>query len=196
MWKQRLAAFIGQHNHPSWGITHCERVYELAVKLAQQQDIEVDKDVLLAAAYLHDISELEPYKQAGIDSVKRSASFADEMMASANFPEEKRTHVKRIILEHTSYADKPTSVESTVFRDADILDFLGAIGVARMLAIVGIDDQTPNIKAAISLIQRFSKELPNRLITRPAKKIGKVRQAEMRSFLAALSGETSKFEDL
>jgi uncharacterized protein len=63
MWRQKLATFIGQYDHPSWGITHSERVYELALELAKQQDADVDQDALLAAAYLHDVGALEPYRQ-------------------------------------------------------------------------------------------------------------------------------------
>lgn len=196
MWRQKLATFIGQYDHPSWGITHSERVYELALKLAKQQETDVDQDALLAAAYLHDVGALEPYRQKGVDHAEWSAALAEEMLISVGFPSDKIPLVKEIILGHTVKADPPTSTEAIVFRDADFLDFLGAIGVARMLAIVGLDDWTPNMKKAISLIQRFSRELPDKLLTRPAKKIGKVRLAEMKSFLAALSDETDKLEML
>ena len=196
MWKEKLSAFIGQFDHPGWGIAHSQRIYELALKLAEQQEVNVDEDALLAAAYLHDVGALEPYGQASADPVEQSAAFAEQMLAPTGFPSHKIPLVKEIILEHTSYADPPTSIEATVFRDADILDFLGAIGVARLLSVVGIDDRTPSMKDAISLIQRFSQELPDKLRTRPAKRIGKVRQAEMMSFLAALSNETDKLETL
>ena len=194
MWKQKLATFIGQYDHPGWGITHSERVYELALELAKQQDAEVDRDALLAAAYLHDVGALELYRQEGVDHAERSAALAEEMLIYAGFPPNKIPLVKEIILGHTFTAALPTSIEAIVFRDADFLDFLGAIGVARMLAIVGIEDWTPDLKKAVSLIQRFSRELPGKLMTRPAKRIGKVRQAEMKSFLAALSDETDKLD--
>lgn len=196
MWRQKLATFIGQYAHPAWGITHSERVYELALKLAKQQETDVDQDALLAAAYLHDMGALEPYRQEGIDHAEQSAAFTEEMLISVGFPSNKMPLVKEIILSHMFYAEPPTSTEAIVFRDANTLDFLGAVGVARMLAIVGLDDWTPNMKKAISLIQRFSRDLPDKLLTRPAKKIGKVRQAEMKSFLAALSEETDKLEML
>jgi uncharacterized protein len=196
MWRQKLATFIGQYDHPSWGITHSERVYELALELAKQQDVDVDQDALLAAAYLHDVGALEPYKQEGMDHAERSAALIEEMLIYTGFPPKKMSLVKEIILGHTFTAAPPTSIEAIVFRDADFLDFLGAIGVARMLAIVGIEDWTPDLKKAVSLLQRFSRELPGKLLTRPAKRIGKVRQAEMLSFLAALSNETDKLGNL
>ena len=196
MWKQKLATFIRQFDHPAWGITHSERVYALALELAKQQDTDVDKDALLAAAYIHDVGELELYRRAGIDHAEQSAAFAEEMLVSGDFPQDKIPLVKEIILGHTSYADPPTSTEAVVFHDANLLDFLGAIGIARLLSMVGVDDLTPDMRKAISLIQRFSRDWPDKLLTRPAKKIGKVRQAEMMTFLAALSNETDKLEML
>jgi uncharacterized protein len=196
MWRQKLATFIGQYAHPGRGISHSERVYELALKLAKQQETAVDQDALLAAAYIHDVGALQPYREEGVDHAKQSAAFAEEMLISGSFPSNKIPLVKEIILGHMFYADRPTSIEAVVFRDANTLDFLGAIGVARMLAMVGLDDWTPNAKEAVSLLQRFSQELPDTLLTRPAKRIGKVRRAEMKSFLAALAEETDKFEML
>jgi uncharacterized protein len=196
MWRQKLATFIGQYAHPGRGISHSERVYELALKLAKQQETDVDQDALLAAAYIHDVGALQPYREDGVDHAEQSAAFAEEMLVSGSFPSNKIPLVKEIILGHMFYADRPTSIEAIVFRDANTLDFLGAIGVARMLAMVGLDDWTPNVKEAVSLLQRFSRELPDTLLTRPAKRIGKVRRAEMKSFLAALAEETDKLEML
>jgi uncharacterized protein len=194
MWRQKLATFIGQFEHPRWGIAHSERTYALALKLAKQQDIDIDQDALLAAAYLHDVGALQPYRQEGVDHAERSAALANETLIYAGFPAQKIPLVKEIILGHMFYADRPSSTEAVVFRDANTLDFLGAVGVARMLASVGLDDWTPNARKAVALLQRFSRELPERLLTRPARRIGKVRQAEMKSFLAALSEETDKFD--
>jgi uncharacterized protein len=194
MWKQKLSTFIRQLDHPAWGIAHSDRVYELALKLAKQQGADIDEDALLAAAYIHDVGAIEPYRQSGLDHVNLSAKFAEEMLLSTSFPESKIPLVQEIILGHMFYADPTDSTEAILFHDADTLDYLGAIGVVRMLSMVGLDDWTPDIKTAIALLQRFSRELADKLKTIPAQRIGKVRQAEMRSFLAALSDETDKLE--
>ena len=197
MWKDELLSSAEQFAHPAWGISHSQRVYELALELAEAEEAEVDQDALLAAAYLHDVGALEPYRQDGVDHAERSAQVADEVLPTLGFPSNKMPLVKEIILGHTLKADPPTSIEAIVFRDADFLDFLGAIGVARMLVIVGIEDWwIPNAKKAVSVIQRRCQELPDKLLTQPAQRIGKVRLAEMESFLAALSNETDKFKML
>jgi len=196
MWKEELVTFAEQFAHPAWGESHSRRVYELSLELAQAENAQVDQDALLAAAYLHDTGALKPYKQDGVDHAERSAQVADELLPTLGFPSSKMPLVKEIILGHTLKADPPTSIEAIVFRDADFLDFLGAIGVARMLVIVGIEDWTPNVEKAVSVIQRRCRELPDRLLTQPAQRIGKVRLAEMESFLAALSDETDNFKVL
>ena len=88
------------------------------------------------------------------------------------------------------YANPTSQIEAIIFHDADVLDFMGAIGVTRLLSIVGLDDWTPDLKSAIELIQRFSRDLPGKLHTPQARQMGKVRQAEMETYLAALSNET------
>lgn len=196
MWRQKLASFVSQFDHPGSGINHCERVYAMAIKLAEQQGAKVDDAALQAAAYLHDVGMIEPYKQAGLDHAELSAAFAEEMLVSVSFPSGKIPLVKKIIRGHMFYAKPHSSTEAVIFRDADILDYMGAVGIARMLSTVGVDDWTPDMATAVSLIQRFSHELPDHLRTRPAKKIGKVRQAEMATFLAALSRETEELETL
>jgi uncharacterized protein len=195
MWRQKLTSFLRQYDHPSWGITHSERVYALSLKLAEQQDIRVDKDALLAASYTHAVGALGPYRQAGTDYAELSAAFAEEMLMGSSFAQKKIALVKDIILGQAFHA-KPTSREAIIFHDAYLLDFLGAIGIVRLLAMVGLDDWTPDVEKAIALIRRFSRELHDRLLTPPGKKIGKVRQAEMRAFLAALADETEKMEIL
>jgi hypothetical protein len=74
--------------------------------------------------------------------------------------------------------------------DADTLEFLGAVGVARVLAIVGLDDWAPDLHSAVQLLERLARELPARLITAPARELGEQRAAETNAFLAALARET------
>ena len=105
-------------------------------------------------------------------------------------------NVKDIIRGHMFYANPTSQIEAIIFHDADVLDFMGAIGVARLLSIVGLDDWTPDLKSAIELIQRFSQELPGKLHTTQAQQMGKIRRAEMEAFLTALSNETRNFNVL
>ncbi len=194
MWKEKLLEFVKPFTHPAWGITHFQRVYELAIKLAEKQNIDVDRDALFAAAYLHDIGAFEPYSQKGKDHSDIAIENCSEILQSIDFPKDKSDLVKDIIKSHMFYV-KPSDVkESIIFHDADTLDFMGTIGISRILAIVGKEDWTPDLKSAIFLIQKFHDELPLQLYTTAAKEICNERMSEMKDFLAKLSQQTNNFE--
>ena len=194
MWKSKLLEFVKHFTHPAWGTTHFQRVYELAIVLVEKQNLDVDRDSLFAAAYLHDIGAFEPYRQEGKDHSEVAIENCSEILLSIGFPEDKIDLVKDIIKSHMFYA-KPSNIkESIIFHDADTLDFMGTIGISRILAIVGKEDWTPDLKSAIFLIQKFYDELPLQLYTTTAKEICNERMSEMKDFLTKLSQQTNNFE--
>jgi uncharacterized protein len=187
VWRDHLLAFIGEFDHPAWGTPHSHRVYELALRLSAEEGLAVDQDCLFAAAFLHDIGAMEPYRREGVNHAERSAEAAVPILAEICFPPERVERVMDCILGHMFYARPEPWPEVIVFHDADALDFMGSIGIARILAIVGIDDWTPDLRSAIEVIRRFRNELPDALITRSGKFVGEVRRAEMEAFLAGVS---------
>lgn len=189
MWKEKIISFVENFEHPAWGKLHFKRVYELSLHLAKSQSLEVDEESLFAAAYLHDVGAFEPYKEVGVDHAQRSAQLAKDILVSVGFPRGKITLVQDIIEGHMFYAKPKNCKEVLLFHDADTLEFMGFIGIARLLSIVGLDDWTPDLPSAVKLIADFSRDLPERLYTSQAKEIGKRRQAEMVEFLAGLSRE-------
>ena len=86
MWKDYLANFASKFQHPAWGTSHFIRVYELSQRLAEDYE-NVDLDCVLAAAYLHDIGALLPYKVQDIDHAERSVYVGNTqiIMRHANF---------------------------------------------------------------------------------------------------------------
>ncbi len=194
MWKSKLLEFVKPFTHPAWGITHFQRIYELATKLAEKEKLDVDRDSMFAAAYLHDIGAFEPYSQKGKDHSEVAIENCSEILLSIGFPEDRIDLVKDIIKGHMFYV-KPSDIkESIIFHDADTLDFMGTIGISRILAIVGKEDWTPDLKSAIFLIQKFHDELPLQLYTTAAKEICSERLFEMKDFLGKLSQQTKDFE--
>lgn len=194
MWKQKLLEFTKTFKHPAWGISHFKRVYDLTLELAEAQQLEIDNDALFAAAYLHDIGAFNPYLQKGRDHSDVAIENCDEILNSIEFPSKKIPLVKEIIKSHMFYAKLGNSIESKIFHDADTLDFLGIIGITRILSIVGMENWTPTLKSAIDLIEEFSKELPQNLHTKPAKEMGRSRQKEMIEYLKNLRIETNNLE--
>jgi len=190
MWEQYLRELIDGFKHPAWGLAHSLRIDEMSLRLAREGGVEVDKDALLATAFLHDLGALGSYRQLGVDHAERSGQVVDEILRSTNFPPGKIPLVKDIILGHT-FSKRPASpIEAVLFHDADILDFMGFIGVTRILSIVGLDDWAPNLPSAVALLRRFTQEMPPRLLTPQAQHLGESRLAEMETFLDGLAAET------
>lgn len=196
MWKQKLLDITKQFEHPAWGISHFKRIYDLSLELAKAQNFDVDDDSLYAAAFLHDIGAFEPFSQKGKDHSDVAVEACDDILGSTDFPAEKVPLVKDIIKSHMFYVKPENNNESIIFHDTDTLDFMGTIGITRILSIVGIDDWTPDLRSAIRLLERFSIELPQSLITDKAQEIGKIRKKEMEEFLKNLANQTNHFESI
>jgi uncharacterized protein len=194
MWKEKLIQFGETCNHPAWGVAHFKRVYDLSLEIATQEGVVVNQDALFAAAYLHDMGAFPPYKRTDIDHAVSSEYHYSSYLHDIGFPKAEIPLVGEIIRGHMFYSKPGHSPESRVFHDADTLDFMGAIGIARMLSIVGIDDWTPDLQSAIALIEKFTKDLPHSLHYASSKAIGKERLFEMQLFLEALMKETENGE--
>ncbi len=195
MWKNNIINFAKKFNHPAWGFSHFNRVYELCKDISKYY-IDVDMDSIFAAAYLHDIGAFETYKKNDIDHTDSSIEAVESILKDADFPEEKIKLVQEIIKGHMFYAEPSTTIESIIFHDADTLDFMGMIGITRILSIVGLDNWTPDLKSAINLLQKFSDELIFKLKTEKAKELGKKRKSEMELYLKLLSNETSDMNSI
>ena len=194
MWKEKILDLVKDFKHPAWGFSHFTRIYELSVELAKMHQIVVDKDALFAAAYLHDIGAFKPYSQKDKDHSDVTIENCNEILMSTDFPKEKIPLVKDLIKSHMFYVKPKDNIESKIFHDADTLDFMGSVGIARILSIVGKEDWTPDLQSAIKLIERFSKELPQSIVTEKAKEIGEVRKKEMEEFLKNLANQTKEYK--
>lgn len=196
MWKNDLLKRVQSMDHPAWGFPHFIRVYESTLKLAKEENLSLNQDALFAASLLHDIGANEPYKKTGQDHGEVSAQLAEEILTPLGFTPENVDLVMEIIRGHMFYV-KPSQVkEAVVFHDADTLDFMGYIGITRILSLVGKDDWAPNLDRAVELIARLAKELSESLCLPSARKIGEERKREMLTYLKFLSRQTGSFEYL
>ena len=185
-WMVTVAAFASdQLQHPSWGFRHAERNYALAAELAAAEGLILDDDVLFAAAYLHDWGGLEPFEVDGTPHQVRSVELAEPFLREAGFPMEKWPAVRDAILGHVPNG-QPTTPEGIVLHDADLLDFMGAEGVARFF---GAPSEEPNLDQGVSYIEDFGLTLGDRLLTDTARRMAEPRLAYMRGFLEQLRSE-------
>ncbi len=196
---------------------HVMRVYNLCLHLTKYE-LNVDLDVLKTAALLHDIARVKEFndKTGSIDHSALGAKMADKILRTLGYSEEKIAHVKHCIAAHRFRSKvKPQTKEAKILFDADKLDVLGVIGVARSFMMAGQYGQ--KIYSDISIqeylkdnvvgekpdgrVRDISKHTPNlefelkfkhvpeRLYTKKAREIPKGRLQFMENFFEKLKRE-------
>lgn len=99
-------------------IGHFLDVARLAYIHCLEQGIEVKKDVIYAAALLHDIGRYRQY-EAGIPHEEASASLADEILPECSFSEEEQAQIRDAILGHRVKEGDGAESFADLFRQAD-----------------------------------------------------------------------------
>jgi uncharacterized protein len=120
----------------SHAFDHTERVYNLALKIGKKE--KADLDVLKAAALLHDVARLKEDNGEVKCHAEHGAEIAEKILKEMNFPEDKIKNVVHSIKVHRHSKGLPAETkEAKILQDADRLDALGAITVARMFSTGG-----------------------------------------------------------
>jgi hypothetical protein len=88
------------------------------------------------------------------------------------------------------YYREPVGPEALYLHDADALDWLGAIGVARIFGLVDPDGKAPTGPDAVKLIEANRAKVPARVLSPAGRALIAPRLAEEDRFLAELRGET------
>jgi len=113
--------------------SHSLRVANNAIAIAKHEG--GDLETLVAAALLHDIGNVSKDHPESSKSSTRSSQQAKQILTSVNFPKEKLPDVLDAILCHSYSAGlTPKTHDGRIFQDADRIDGLGAIGIARVFA--------------------------------------------------------------
>ncbi|MDI1254831.1 MAG: HD domain-containing protein [Flavobacterium sp.] len=198
--KNQLKGAEGGHD---W--SHIERVYKNALLIAKDEDC--DLQVVQLGALLHDIADSKFHN--GDESV--GPKKAREFLENQNVSEEVIAHVVSII-ENISYKGgnfqrKFASKELDIVQDADRLDALGAIGIARTFNYGGFKNRTlydPEIQPVLNMSKNEYKNsesptlnhfyeklllLKDKMNTETGKKIALQRHEFMEDFLSQFYAE-------
>jgi uncharacterized protein len=138
-WRTRLAALAAAHagDDGAHDASHLERVWRSAQDLLAHHP-EADALVVMAACYLHDLVNLPKNDPDRAQASRRAAQLARAGLARLGFPGERLDGVAHAIEAHSySAAIAPATIEAKIVQDADRLDALGAVGLARMFYIAG-----------------------------------------------------------
>lgn len=116
---------------------HTERVYRLCMHIGTAEG--ADLDVLAIAAFLHDIGRAHQDRaKGGICHAQKGSEMARELLEKLDLPNDKRENIIHCILTHR-YRNShiPATLEARVLFDADKLDAIGAVGIARAYLFAG-----------------------------------------------------------
>lgn len=193
---------------PAHDSFHANRVRDLSLRLANESGRNVDRDILSAAAWFHDIGR--PLERTGrIENHDEwAAAKAAELLETEAVTTDRIDAVERCIRTHSirSRSPEPETFEAKLLFDADKLDATGAVGIVRMACIVGersgragekyavIDSSSvPEADAAdlpdISLLREWAMERLDALYTSPGRRLGESRWSFMEDFFERFNDE-------
>ena len=176
--------------HDWW---HVYRVWKLSIELAKGES--VNKDIVELGALLHDIADAKFNDGDETIGPKKARSF----LKSQNVPEETIVHVENIIrhisFRHGNNNDKFKSGEFDIVQDADRLDAMGAIGIARTFNYGGFRNRemyNPDIKMLPTSINHFYEKLlllKDTMNTGKGRLLAERRHTFMENYLREFFGE-------
>ena len=168
------------------GLDHVLRVLNLALKIGEAEG--ADLEIIALAAILHDIARTLEEKNLISNHAIESAKMAEEFLRSIDYPRAKEVHDAIISHSFSSGIDAKT-LEAKVLSDADKIDAIGAIGVARVFMYSGEHGRT--LEESIEHFYEKILKLKDMMYTTTGKKIAEERHKYTEEFLKRLREELS-----
>ncbi|GAA4109653.1 HD domain-containing protein [Aminobacter aganoensis] len=197
-WDGAMAEGDGSHDR-----SHLMRVWALVCRIAATEP-GADMEVLAVATLFHDCVAVEKNSPQRAMASRLSADVARGLLRQAGWRAERSEAVAHAIDAHSFSANiEPRSPEAAILRDADRLDALGALGIARVFYVAGrlglplydandpfsqrrpLDDR----RFALDHFETKLFQLSSGLLTAAGRKIGRQRTDLMREFVADLGRE-------
>ena len=190
---------------PGHGLEHVERVVKNAIRISET--LTVDYEVLLPATWFHDCVCVAKNSPLRSQASRLAAKRALGMLEDLGYSTDKFDQISHAIEAHSFSAGiQCQSVEAQVLQDADRLEALGAIGLARCLMTGGAmgqrlyhpDDPFPTTRELRddqqSIDHFFAKllKLPSTMQTTAGREIAQKRAGFLVDFLIQLSLEIDK----
>ncbi len=206
-WESRFTIFITAQlpaNDPAHDLAHVRRVVANARMLASAEG--ADLAVVLPAAWLHDCVVVPKDSADRPRASRLAAAAAADFLADAGYPAAHIPAIRHAIEAHSFSARiPPETLAARVVQDADRLDAIGAIGIARTLmlgATMGkplYDEAEPlpttrppdETRAAIDHFYTKLLRLAEMMQTETGRREGERRTALMQLYLAELGRELS-----
>lgn len=203
-YKELEAYMLSCMNDSAHDKNHIYRVLYVALDIAGHET-GVDFDILITACLLHDIGREEQFKDPTVCHALAGSEKAYSFLVAKGWDIKKASHVKECITSHRyRAADEPKSIEAKILYDADKVDVVGAIGIARTLFYAGqvseplyslledgtVSDGSGDENESFFRVYKFKLEkLHDELYTSRGAEIAKQRQAAAVSFYESMLKE-------
>ncbi|RPJ23318.1 MAG: hypothetical protein EHM33_21295 [Chloroflexi bacterium] len=172
-------------NGENWALAHAKRLLELINQIGA--DLPYDSCALTLATYMHDWGAFPCYIQKGVEHAVRSRQVVEtEILPRLDLTSTQKANLLEAIELHDYRDMRPTiSNEALLLREADMLDFIGMIGMARDFA------RGPrNLADCYRRVQDRRYGIQGRFTIPRAREIAQVRFARMEQALAWLNEES------
>lgn len=128
---------IASSDDPAHDILHFKRVVNLAKQICNRENGKLE--VVIPAAWLHDFVIVPKDSPLRNQASRLSAEKAIEFLRTIDYPTQYFEDIAHAIEGHSFSANlEIKTLEAKVVQDADRLDGLGAIGIARCFATAGL----------------------------------------------------------
>ena len=117
------------------------------------------------------------------------------VLTPAGFPVAKIEAVRAAIRTHMYYR-QPLGPEAVYLHDADALDWLGAIGIARILGLVDPNGGDPDGPKAIGMVEANLRDVPPTVVSKAGRALVGPRLREAERYLQELRRETDNLHTL
>ena len=123
-------------NDSAHDFDHIMRVFKNARNICKKEN--ANEKLVLSAVLLHDIVSYPKSDKRSKSSSIKSAEKSKKILTKFNFTKEEIQIISDAIRDHSFSRNKiPTTLEGKILQDADRLDAIGAIGIARVFAVSG-----------------------------------------------------------
>ncbi len=188
---------------PAHDFYHIMRVYKNAKLIGRCEGSNME--ILLTAVLLHDLVVYPKGSNKSFKSSDESADLAENILQGLGYPQDQINQISSCIRTH-KYSKRivPESLEGRILQDADRLDALGAIGIARTFSVGGSqkrafynandpfcrsDRKLDDAQWTLDHFQTKLLKLKDLMHTRTAKKIAQQRTKFMMLFIMQLQKE-------
>lgn len=130
-----------RHHDAAHDVAHIQRVCANATRIIERERTDAtnpNRFVVLAACWLHDVIQLPKGAGEPGESARRSSDYACNLLDELGVEPDIAKHIADAVRTHSySGGEKPATLEAAIVQDADRLDALGAVGIARLFIVAG-----------------------------------------------------------